>query len=64
MLFQLVICIQKVVICISYTPEQVMVSLLLHETNEQGYHMSEWGITCLSPTKLVRLYLFVTKGVS
>ena len=41
-----------------------MVSLLLHETNEQGYHMSEWGITCLSPTKLIRLYLFVTKGVS
>ena len=34
-----------------------MVSLLLHETEvQQGHHMSEWVITCLSPTKLVHLY--------
>ena len=34
-------------ICISYT---------LEECGIQGYHTSECGITCLSPTKHVHLY--------
>ena len=30
-----------------------MISLLLHKTEAQGYHMSEWGITCLYPTEAI-----------
>ena len=38
-------------ISISYTPERVWYPCYYTETEAQGYHTSEWGITCLSPTK-------------